>query len=173
MVTERLPWSETTAAWLRGTVEAGVPVLGICYGHQLLAHAFEGRVDNNPRGRHIGTVDVTLEPDGEGDALLGMGEPALHVPVSHMQAVLELPSGARRLARAALDENHAFAIGDRAWGVQFHPEFDAAIVRGYVAARRAQMLAEGLDPDAIERLARDTAHGPRVLSKFAALCTER
>lgn len=170
MVTERHPWSERTAAWLREAVSADVAVLGICYGHQLLAHAFGGRVDDNPRGRHIGTVDVELNVEGARDPLLGALAPVLHVPVSHKQSVLELPKEATLLATASRDPNHAFAIGKRAWGVQFHPEFDADIVRGYVAARRDLINAEGLDASAIEQAARDTDHGPRVLRRFAELC---
>ena len=54
LVTDREPWSERTAAWLRQVVEAGTPLLGICYGHQLLAHALGGRVEQSPRGREIG-----------------------------------------------------------------------------------------------------------------------
>jgi len=170
MVTERHPWSERTAQWLRQAVIADMPVLGICYGHQLLAHAFGGRVDDNPLGRHIGTVDVALNDRGARDALLGALGPVLHVPVSHRQSVLELPKEATLLATAARDPHHAFAIGRRAWGVQFHPEFDADIVRGYVAARRDAITAEGLDAAAIEQAARDTDHGPRVLQRFAELC---
>jgi GMP synthase (glutamine-hydrolysing) len=171
MVTERHPWSERTAEWLRETVLADVPVLGICYGHQLLAHAFGGRVDDNPRGRHIGTVDVELNERGAGDPLLGALGPVLHVAVSHKQSVLELPKEATLLATAARDPHphHAFSIGERTWGVQFHPEFDADIVRGYVAARRELINAEGLDASAIEQAARDTDHGPRVLRRFAEL----
>ncbi len=60
MVTEKRPWSERAAVWLKGAVEAQTPVLGICYGHQLLAHAFGGQVADNPRGRDIGTVEFTL-----------------------------------------------------------------------------------------------------------------
>ena len=60
MVSHREPWSERTAAWLAGAVLAGTPVLGICYGHQLLAHGLGGRVGRNPRGREIGTIEVTL-----------------------------------------------------------------------------------------------------------------
>jgi GMP synthase (glutamine-hydrolysing) len=170
MVTERHPWSERTAAWLREAVSGDVAVLGICYGHQLLAHAFGGRVDTNPHGRNIGTIDVALNDSGARDALLGALGPVLHVPVSHMQSVLELPQGATLLATTARDPHHAFAIGRRAWGVQFHPEFDADIVRGYVAARRDIINAEGLDAVAIEQAARDTDHGPRVLRRFAELC---
>jgi GMP synthase (glutamine-hydrolysing) len=93
------------------------------------------------------------------------------VPVSHKQSVLELPGEATLLATAERDPHHAFSIGQRAWGVQFHPEFDADIVRGYVAARRDAIHAEGMDADAIERAARDTDHGPRVLKRFAELAT--
>jgi GMP synthase (glutamine-hydrolysing) len=170
MVTERHPWSERTAAWLREAVNAELPVLGICYGHQLLAHAFGGRVGNNPNGRNIGTIDVALSDAGTRDPLLGALGPLLHVPVSHMQSVLELPQSATLLATAARDPHHAFSIGPRAWGIQFHPEFDADIVRGYVTARRDLINAEGLDAAAIEQAARDTDHGPRVLQRFASLC---
>src|SRR5262249_6607598 len=144
-------------------------VLGICYGHQLLAHAFGGTVENNPRGRNIGTVDVRLDADADGDPLFAGLPSVLHVPVSHRQSVTALPAEARLLGAAARDRNHAFALGERAWGVQFHPEFDADIVRGYIEARRAQIDAEGMDADALWREARDSEHGAAILKRFAAL----
>ncbi len=169
MVTAREPWSERTAEWLCTAVETKTPVLGICYGHQLLAHALGGKVEDNPLGRHIGTVDVTLTEAAEGDPLFNGFEPVLHLPVSHRQSVTQLPAGARTLATAERDPFHAFAVGDRAWGVQFHPEFDADIVRGYIDERRALIEIEGLDPDELHASAKDTLHGALLLRRFAHL----
>jgi len=173
MVSDRLPWSEHAAAWLRDAVERGTCVLGVCYGHQLLAHAFGGTVDYNPLGRQIGTIDVVLTPAAEDDPLLSGFPTVLHVPVSHRQSVTALPEGARLLATAERDPHHAFALGERAWGVQFHPEFDADIVRGYIDARRADIAAEGQDPDVLYARARDTADGTLLLRRFTQLMRQR
>jgi GMP synthase (glutamine-hydrolysing) len=169
MVSHREAWSERTAAWLAKVVRRGTPVLGICYGHQLLAHGLGGRVGPNPRGREIGTVSLRLLPDARSDALLGVldGESVVHV--THEESVLELPPGARRLAETDCDPNQAFAVGARAWGVQFHPEFDADVIRGYLEERADTLRSEGLDPDALAREVREAPAGPRLLRRFAQL----
>jgi len=145
----------------------GVPILGICYGHQLLAHGLGGRVASNPRGRQIGTVAVALTAAARDDELLGKFPAALNAQASHTESVIDLPPGATRLALTDLDPNHAFRIGRVAWGVQFHPEFDADIVRGYLAARRGAILEEGIDVDALLRDVAEAADGTAVLRRFA------
>lgn len=169
MVSERAPWSERTAAWLRGAVASGLPVLGICYGHQLLAHALGGRVARNPRGREIGSVDVETLPAARDDALLGALPERLCVHATHVEAVLELPPGARRLAASEQDPHQAFAVAPRAWGVQFHPEFDAGVIRGYLEARRELLAREGLDAEALLARVRESAHGRALLLRFAEM----
>lgn len=169
MVSERAPWSERAAAWLGSAALAGTPVLGICYGHQLLAHALGGRVARNPRGREIGTIDVRLQAAARGDALFAELAEPVRMQATHVESVLELPAGARWLASSAGDPHQAFAVGERAWGVQFHPEFDADIVRAYLTARRDAVRAEGLDPDALLRGASDSRDGVRLLRRFARL----
>lgn len=173
LVTEKEDWSERSAQWLPGAVELGIPVLGICYGHQLLAHAFGGRVERNPLGREIGTVEVRLGPGARDDELLGELPPQISVHVSHVESVVDLPPGARHHGSSSGDLNQAFAIGPCAWGVQFHPEFDADIVRGYINGRRALLLEEGLDPEALLDAAIDSDHGTRVLRRFGAIVRNR
>jgi GMP synthase (glutamine-hydrolysing) len=167
MVSEREPWSEDAARWLATAVEAELPLLGICYGHQLLAHGLGGRVGVNPRGREIGSVQVELRAGARDDALLGSFAGPLCVQASHVESALELPPSARRLAASAGDPNHAFAVGPSAWGVQFHPEFDADITRAYIEERREILRAEGLDPERLHRETRDSEHGRQVLRRFA------
>jgi GMP synthase (glutamine-hydrolysing) len=169
MVSDRKPWSEATARWLVRAVSAQTPILGICFGHQLLAHALGGHVAPNPRGREIGTVEVSVTEAAAHDALLEGFPSSFSVQASHVEAVLALPPGATLLASTRLDPNHAFHAGGRAWGVQFHPEFDADIVRGYLAARRTAIEDEGLDVEALSRSVRDTAIGPTLLQRFVSL----
>jgi GMP synthase (glutamine-hydrolysing) len=170
MVTEQKDWSERTADWLRGAVSRRLPVLGVCYGHQLLAHAHGGVVGDNPKGREFGTVEIVLEGPAHADALLGSLPRRFAAHEGHTQSVLTLPTGATRLASNQWDANQAFRIGDRAWGIQFHPEFDAQIVREYVSHYRDLLSREGQDPDSLRETAEDNPHGPEILTRFAALC---
>lgn len=169
MVSHREDWSERTAVWLASAVRAGMPVLGVCFGHQLLAHALGGVVGPNPRGRQIGTQVIDLMPAAASDPLMGSMPTSVSVQTTHIESVLELPPGAVRLATSPRDENHAFRFGARAWGLQFHPEFGADIMRGYIRARAEVIRAEGLDPDSLAASVSETpvAHG--LLGRFAAL----
>lgn len=170
MVTDREPWSVALAAWLLAATRGdGVRILGVCYGHQLLADALGGRVDYNPRGRQIGTVEATGTSAAVDDPLFAALPRTLVVRTSHRQCVLALPPGAVRLASSPRDENHAFRMGDAIWGVQFHPEFDAAATREYVAERRDAIRGEGDDPDDLLARVRDSDHGLRLLRRFANL----
>ncbi len=173
MVTEHQEWSERTAMWLAGAVEKGLPILGICYGHQLLAYALGGEVGANPNGRESGTIEVHLEERAREDALLGGFSSPIQVHVSHTQSVLRLPPEAKRLASSERDINQAFVAGACAWGVQFHPEFDAEIVGEYLRAHTEELLGEGQTPSDLAAESVDTPYGTEILKRFAAVVKDR
>jgi GMP synthase (glutamine-hydrolysing) len=166
MVTERLDWSERSADWLREAAHADMPLFGICYGHQLLAHALGGAVDFNPVGREIGTVRIERMDSAIDDPLFGDHPPAFDAHATHLQTIMKLPEGAIALARSDKDGCHAFRWGKSVWGVQFHPEFSTAMMRGYIAARHEKLLHEGLDRAAIERTVTAAPHARAVLRRF-------
>lgn len=174
MVTEHLDWSEQTAHWTKSAVEAGIPTLGVCYGHQLLAYAFGGQVGNNPKGTQEGTTTIQLTPTGRADPLLGrLGVEKFEAQVSHAQSALALPPGATRLAFDDWDANQAFRVDRYAcWGVQFHPEMDAEIARAYLRAGWDELLAQGQNPAALLTGVRETPLAASLLRRFAEIVFE-
>jgi GMP synthase (glutamine-hydrolysing) len=162
-VTERAAWMLRAEAYLRDLVAAGVPTLGICFGHQMLAQALGGRVERNPAGREIGTVDVEVVTD---HPWLGFSRGRANM--THVDSVMALPPGAESLAETGLEPNAAIRFGESCLGVQFHPEIDAAVMRHYVEARRDAIAGEGLDPDGILAGVDDGDDGGGVLRRFLA-----
>ncbi|GAB2510114.1 glutamine amidotransferase [Pseudoxanthomonas sangjuensis] len=166
MVTDRAEWSERSADWLRDAAHDGMSLLGICYGHQLLAHALGGEVRDNPTGRESGTVRIELHPHAGDDPLFSVLPGRFLAHATHVQTVARPPEGATVLAKSEQDDCHAFRWRDRAWGVQFHPEFATHHMRGYVHARAEHLRSEGRCPNSIAREVTAAPQARKLLRRF-------
>lgn len=169
MVTDGEPWMEHSAAWLGVAVEQRVPILGICFGHQLLAHALGGEVADNPNGVEVGSIRVTLKPAASSDRLLSALPANFTAQLSHRQSVTRLPPGASLLASSEMEPHQAFSYGGSAWGIQFHPEFDEAIIRHFIEYYRQQLQREGRDIGQLFAHCRPSPQVPGLLQQFATI----
>ena len=164
-VPTREGWMLRTEAWLREVVAVGTPVFGICFGHQILAQALGGEVQRNPRGREIGTVAVEQTAS---DPIFDGLPPTFTANVTHIDTVVRLPPGAVALARSPLEDYQAIRFTPTCYGVQFHPEIDAEVMRGYVETRREILASEGFDVDAMLAAVGEGDPGRRTLRNFVA-----
>lgn len=168
MVSARAAWSERTADWLRHAHAREVPLLGICFGHQLLASALGGEVDYHPQGPEAGTVQVHMAPEAQQDVLLSVLPPVFAANVIHWQSVRRLPPGAVCLAGNEFEATHAFRHGS-AWGVQFHPEFNSEAMHCYLGLLGDALAEAGLSATALQQTVVATPQAATVLRRFASL----
>lgn len=176
MLTDEHMWSKMTIEWLKQFVDSKIPILGVCYGHQLLANMLGGKVDWNPKGREIGQITMHLTTDAYKDKLLSgsinLQTKNIKLLASHQQSVIELPASATLLGNTKLDPNHCFCYEDHIWGLQFHPEFTSEITRYYIQERTLDITNEELNPTQISNSIENIDNGSPILKRFRDICEE-
>lgn len=162
-------WIEPAAALVRQLLDAHKPVVGICFGHQLLALALGGRVEKSDKGWGVGLHSWNIR---ETPWWMGGAEPSFSMLVCHQDQVLEMPPGGQCIAGNDFCNVAAFQYGDHALGFQGHPEFDNEFSRVLLDIRKdtigEQLYTEGLaslvrepDTDKVARWIVTFMRGPK------------
>lgn len=147
-VYDDLPWIEPLKAFLR-SAKGSARLVGVCFGHQLLADTFGGQVIKSPKGWGIGLhrYDVV----NRADWMDGAGP--ISVPVSHQDQVVEQPPRTRVLLASDFTPYAALEYLDQpAISFQFHPEFDPTYAKTLIDARRGARFDDGFADAAVETL---------------------
>ena len=154
-------------AFIRDAYAAHVPLVGICFGHQIIAQALGGLVAKYPGGWSVGAQDYHF------------GDDTLTLNAWHQDQVVERPAGAKVVATSDFCENAALVYDDRAFTVQAHPEFGDAMIGGLiehrsatvpddlVQAARGRMVGEGQSSLLADRI-EGFFKAPRSLAQGAA-----
>ncbi|CAG75904.1 putative glutamine amidotransferase [Pectobacterium atrosepticum SCRI1043] len=166
MVTDRLEWSEYTAGWLREAYYADVPLLGVCYGHQLLADALGGKIGDNPNGKEVGVQVVTTHDAAAQDPLLRDYPSQFGAYLTHQQSVLEAPAGAQVLASSAMDGCQIIRYSEKVLTVQFHPEFNADIMLTCLRHTETALRQGGWDVDRMMDIQQEPVWARKILLDF-------
>lgn len=149
-VYDDLPWIPPLMDWLRAA-RGRTRLVGICFGHQAMAHAFGGRVEKSDRGWGVGLHRyevLTQEP------WMFPRAASISIPVSHQDQVLVPPADARVLVSCEFTPYAGLAWGEEAISFQCHPEFQPEYAAALVEARRGHRIPEAQADAAVESLRR-------------------
>ncbi len=136
-------WIADLKDFVRHAFDVGTPLLGICFGHQLMAAALGGEVRKSEKGWGVGVHRYELN---DAPAWLGEHPDTLAIQAFHQDQVTLVPPDATVLARSDFCEVAALGYGDQALSVQAHPEFHADYTRELLELRRDIIGDERVDP---------------------------
>jgi GMP synthase-like glutamine amidotransferase len=144
-VYDELHWYANLVALIRDIHSAQIPLVGICFGHQAIADALGGAVENSGKGWGIGINNYQVTAQGLSSDVPAWMTPLLDefvVPVCHQDQVVKLPAGSTVLAHSAHCENFVAQFSATSLGIQGHPEFEAAYVSELIKLREEILPAE-------------------------------
>ena len=134
-VYEERPWIEPLKGFLRDA-RGQAKLIGVCFGHQVMAEAFGGRVEKSERGWGVGLQTLAVR----GAAPFLNGERTVAIPASHQDQIVVPPPAARVIASSPFSPYGVLAYTDQpALSMQFHPEFSPAFAKALIEARRDRL----------------------------------
>ena len=158
-VYDDFPWINYIKEKLHEIKEAKKPVLGICFGHQLIADTFGGKVVLNEKGWELGSCKVNLL-EASNDCPLFSGLPvSLDVYQSHQDVVIAIPEESTLLAENDMGIQ-SFLYNDSFYGVQFHPEFTKVVMEKYLSIRFKKGIITNIPK------VKECEYGSKILNNF-------
>lgn len=163
--------TENLLIFLRSCLLHRIPVLGVCYGHQVLARFLNGVVQHHPDGLQLLNADVELTPAGKASPLFKGMKSKFNAISGHVDYVADTPPNCTRLAGSELTKVQAFQFQNLFYGVQFHPEFTAEIIK-FLWTPRIETWKDKVSFDLAQRIEKLKDPGPTrlILKNFVNRC---
>ncbi|MDF1664090.1 MAG: gamma-glutamyl-gamma-aminobutyrate hydrolase family protein [Planctomycetota bacterium] len=165
-----LPWLPSALDAVAKLLEKDIPVLGVCFGHQMICTVRGGQVTKSNRGYEVGTVTLQATAEGLADPLFGplFRDEEMLVNESHGDSVSVLPDDTIILAKNDHDGFQALRHSEKVWSVQFHPEIGLAEAKAVMEDYRPSLESKGLNVDNLLESAQETPDARSVIQHFVS-----